>query len=90
MKLSGRWKPKGLLSAGPEWEILSPTCLSNLWSRRLAKLLIEEKDALADIFELRKLIEPHIAALAAERATEGDIERMKQYPGKAERSGQSR
>ena len=27
----------------------------------LAKLLIEEKDALADIFELRKLIEPHIA-----------------------------
>jgi GntR family transcriptional repressor for pyruvate dehydrogenase complex len=44
----------------------------------LAKLLIEEKTALADIFELRKLIEPHIAALAAERATRGDIERMKE------------
>jgi GntR family transcriptional repressor for pyruvate dehydrogenase complex len=43
----------------------------------LAKLLIEEKDALADIFEMRKLIEPHIAALAAERATENDIGRMK-------------
>jgi GntR family transcriptional repressor for pyruvate dehydrogenase complex len=43
----------------------------------LAKLLIEEKDALADIFEMRKLIEPHIAALAAERATQSDIERMK-------------
>ena len=43
----------------------------------LAKLLIEEKAALADIFELRKLIEPHIAALAAERATIRDIERMK-------------
>ena len=43
----------------------------------LAKLLIEEKTALADIFELRKLIEPQIAALAAERATEKDIERMK-------------
>lgn len=43
----------------------------------LAKLLIEEKAALADIFELRKLIEPHIAALAAERATNRDIERMK-------------
>ena len=43
----------------------------------LAKLLIEEKTALADIFELRKLIEPHIAALAAERATKKDIERMK-------------
>ncbi|MGH7824156.1 MAG: FadR/GntR family transcriptional regulator, partial [Candidatus Binatia bacterium] len=43
----------------------------------LAKLLIEEKTALADIFELRKLIEPHIASLAAERATKKDIERMK-------------
>jgi GntR family transcriptional regulator, transcriptional repressor for pyruvate dehydrogenase complex len=43
----------------------------------LAKLLIEEKAALADIFEMRKLIEPHIAALAAERATQKDIERMK-------------
>src|SRR5207253_9978303 len=43
----------------------------------LAKLLIEGKTALADIFELRKLIEPHIAALAAERATKKDIERMK-------------
>ena len=55
----------------------------------LAKLLIEEKDALADIFETRKLIEPHIAALAAERATKKDIESMKQHPGKAKRSGQS-
>jgi GntR family transcriptional repressor for pyruvate dehydrogenase complex len=43
----------------------------------LAKLLIDEKNALADIFEVRKLIEPHIAALAAERATKSDIERMK-------------
>jgi GntR family transcriptional repressor for pyruvate dehydrogenase complex len=43
----------------------------------LARLLIQEKTALADIFELRKLIEPHIAALAAERATKKDIERMK-------------
>ena len=43
----------------------------------LAAMLIEEKDALADIFEMRKLIEPHIASLAAERATKRDIERMK-------------
>jgi GntR family transcriptional repressor for pyruvate dehydrogenase complex len=43
----------------------------------LATLLIEEKKALADIFETRKLIEPHIASLAAERATKRDIERMK-------------
>ena len=43
----------------------------------LAKLLTEEKNALADIFELRKLIEPQIASMAAERATVKDIERMK-------------
>jgi len=42
-----------------------------------ATLLIEEKSALADIFEMRKLIEPHIASLAAERATKRDIDRMK-------------
>jgi GntR family transcriptional repressor for pyruvate dehydrogenase complex len=48
----------------------------------LAKLLIEEKTALADIFELRKLIEPHIAALAAERATKRDIDRMKKILAK--------
>src|ERR1043166_7596037 len=29
----------------------------------LATILLEEKDALADIFEMRKLIEPRIAAL---------------------------
>jgi GntR family transcriptional repressor for pyruvate dehydrogenase complex len=39
-------------------------------------MLIEEKHALADVFELRKLIEPQIAALAAERATARDVERM--------------
>jgi GntR family transcriptional repressor for pyruvate dehydrogenase complex len=43
----------------------------------LARLLVDEKSALADIFELRKLIEPQIASLAAERATPRQIERMK-------------
>ena len=45
--------------------------------RSLAKFLIDEKRALADIFELRKLLEPHIASLAAERATRADIKQMK-------------
>ncbi len=48
----------------------------------LARMLIEEKDALADVFELRKLIEPQIASLAAERATARDIERMKRILSK--------
>jgi GntR family transcriptional repressor for pyruvate dehydrogenase complex len=43
----------------------------------LARLLIDEKRALADVFEMRKLIEPQIAALAAERAGAGDIVRLK-------------
>jgi GntR family transcriptional regulator, transcriptional repressor for pyruvate dehydrogenase complex len=43
----------------------------------LARLLIDEKKALADVFEMRKLIEPHIAALAAERATRNDIAQLK-------------
>lgn len=43
----------------------------------LARMLIEEKNALADVFELRKLIEPQIASLAAERASAEDVARMK-------------
>lgn len=43
----------------------------------LARLLIDEKKALVDVFEMRKLIEPQIAALAAERVTAGDIAQLK-------------
>lgn len=48
----------------------------------LALLLIDEKKALADVFEMRKLIEPHIAALAAERATRNDIAQLKRIVAK--------
>ena len=48
----------------------------------LARLLIDEKKALADVFEMRKLIEPHIAALAAERATRNDIAQLKRIIAK--------
>jgi len=48
----------------------------------LARLLIDEKKALADVFEMRKLIEPHIAALAAERASKSDIARLKKIVAK--------
>ncbi len=48
----------------------------------LAALLSRKKDALADIFEMRRLIEPEIAALAAERATGTDIKWMKQILNK--------
>jgi GntR family transcriptional repressor for pyruvate dehydrogenase complex len=48
----------------------------------LARLLIDEKTALADVFEMRKLIEPQIAALAAERATRSDIALLKKIVAK--------
>jgi GntR family transcriptional repressor for pyruvate dehydrogenase complex len=48
----------------------------------LARLLIDEKKALADVFEMRKLIEPHIAALAAQRATKSDVAQLKRIVAK--------
>jgi len=48
----------------------------------LACLLIDEKKALADVFEMRKLIEPQIAALAAERATRKDVAQLKRIVAK--------
>jgi GntR family transcriptional repressor for pyruvate dehydrogenase complex len=48
----------------------------------LARLLIDEKKSLADLFELRKIIEPDIAALAAERATESDVAQLKKILAK--------
>jgi GntR family transcriptional repressor for pyruvate dehydrogenase complex len=43
----------------------------------LASLLSRGKDALIDLFEMRRLVEPGIAALAAERATPADILQLK-------------
>jgi GntR family transcriptional repressor for pyruvate dehydrogenase complex len=48
----------------------------------LARMLIDEKKALADVFEMRKLIEPHIAALAAQRATRNDVAQLKRIVAK--------
>jgi GntR family transcriptional repressor for pyruvate dehydrogenase complex len=48
----------------------------------LARLMIDEKKALADIFEMRKLIEPQIAALAADRASRNDVAHLKRTVAK--------
>jgi GntR family transcriptional repressor for pyruvate dehydrogenase complex len=44
----------------------------------LASLISQGKDALVDLFEMRRLVEPSIAALAAERATTADITRLQE------------
>lgn len=42
----------------------------------IAASVTQARDALNDIFEMRHILEPEIAALAAERATQEDIQRM--------------
>jgi GntR family transcriptional regulator, transcriptional repressor for pyruvate dehydrogenase complex len=42
----------------------------------LAAALFHEKDDIRDIFYIRKIIEPHVAELAAENATPQEIEEM--------------
>ncbi|MBI3988789.1 MAG: FadR family transcriptional regulator [candidate division NC10 bacterium] len=44
--------------------------------QRLAGDLLEEQDALLEIFEARKILEPEIAAFAAKRATPLEIQEM--------------
>jgi GntR family transcriptional repressor for pyruvate dehydrogenase complex len=51
----------------------------------LASLLSRGKHALLDLFEMRRLVEPGIAALAAERATPADILRLKEILTEQER-----
>jgi GntR family transcriptional repressor for pyruvate dehydrogenase complex len=51
--------------------------ISSLFTDSLTQKLILERVSFKDLFELRKLLEVKIAALATERATEEDIERMR-------------
>ncbi len=44
----------------------------------LASVIFSEKDSQMELFEMRRLIEPHIAHLAAERATEEEIARLEE------------
>jgi len=44
----------------------------------LASVIFSEKDSQMELFEMRRLIEPQLAYLAAERATEEEIARMEE------------
>jgi GntR family transcriptional repressor for pyruvate dehydrogenase complex len=44
----------------------------------LASVIFSEKDSQMELFEMRRLIEPQLAFLAAERATEEEIARMEE------------
>ncbi len=51
----------------------------------LASALFQQKDELADIFHIRKLIEPSVAQLAAERATREEIRELEEIIKKQEK-----
>ena len=51
----------------------------------MASALFQEKRSQAELFEARRIIEPQLAALAAERATPKDLERMEAILGDQER-----
>jgi GntR family transcriptional repressor for pyruvate dehydrogenase complex len=46
--------------------------------KHLASAILTEKDAQLELFEIRRLIEPQLAFLAAERATPGDLLRLEE------------
>ena len=52
----------------------------------LAAALFKEKDDIRDIFYIRKIIEPHVAELAAENATPQEIEEMERILQQQEES----
>ena len=52
----------------------------------LAVALFNEKDDIRDIFYIRKIIEPHVAELAAENATPQEIEEMERILQQQEES----
>jgi GntR family transcriptional repressor for pyruvate dehydrogenase complex len=52
----------------------------------LAAALFKEKDDIRDIFYIRKIIEPHVAGLAAENATPQEIEEMERILQQQEES----
>jgi GntR family transcriptional regulator, transcriptional repressor for pyruvate dehydrogenase complex len=52
----------------------------------LAASLFNEKDDIRDIFYIRKIIEPHVAGLAAENATPQEIEEMERILQRQEES----
>ena len=52
----------------------------------LAAALFNEKDDIRDIFFIRKIIEPHVAELAAENATPQEIEEMERILQQQEES----
>ncbi len=61
-----------------------PTSRRQLWHRLL------EEDSPYDIYEARLILEPHVAALAAERATDDDRERLHRAMERILAAGRSR
>lgn len=67
----------GLLKARPGHGTFISSSLSRVASRHFEWMVVLEEVKHLEVYELRKIIEPAAAALAATRATPNDIERMR-------------
>ncbi len=69
----------GIIKARPgDGTYIQGTSLSRVMSRHFQWMVVLQEIRYLEIYELRQIIEPQAAALAASRATPNDIERMEQ------------
>jgi GntR family transcriptional repressor for pyruvate dehydrogenase complex len=67
----------GVIKARPgDGTYIQGTSLSRVMSRHFQWMVVLQEIKYLEIYELRQIIEPQAAALAAQRATRADIERM--------------
>jgi GntR family transcriptional repressor for pyruvate dehydrogenase complex len=67
---------KGLLAVRPGAGTFVTEDMVETIVQAFSSLLTEPGDGAGDVFEMRLLLEPHVASLSAERATDDNISRM--------------
>ena len=70
---AGAWNFKGWWRAGRARGPFINTGQFDAMASVIASCLVDSQQTVQDVFEMRRILEPGIAALAAERATEEDI-----------------
>ena len=76
---------KGLLAIRPGSGTFVTEDMVEAIVQAFSSLLTEPGDGVGDVFEMRLLLEPHVASLSAERATGDNIARMREILGQQRR-----